>query len=91
LLQFFKKFGKILETWGEQRDFLTVKDNRVSTVISDDDVNGLIVLADLDIFNEKNIDQVIEIANKTKKPEVLSYLMNFKNANIGTSTDDYEL
>ena len=63
----------------------------VSTVISDDDVNGLIVLADLDIFNEKNIDQVIEIANKTKKPEVLSYLMNFKNANIGTSSDDYEL
>lgn len=63
----------------------------VATVVSEDDVNGLVVLADLDIFNEKNIDQVIEMANKAKRPEVLSYLMDFKNASIGSTTDDYEL
>ena len=63
----------------------------VSTVVRDDDVNGLIVLADLEIFNQSNIDSVIELANKAKKPEVLSYLMNFKNSNIGATSDDYEL
>lgn len=63
----------------------------VEVVVEFDDLSGLNTLAELDVFTGKNIDDVIELANKAKKPEILSYLMNYKNSKIGISEEDYDL
>ena len=63
----------------------------VQIVVEFDDLSGLNTLAELDIFTGKNIDSVIELANKAKKPEILSYLMNYKNSKIGITEEDYDL
>lgn len=63
----------------------------VEVVVEFDDLDGLNTLAELDVFTADNIDGIIEIANKAKKPEIVGYLMNYKNANIGIVEDDYEL
>ena len=60
----------------------------VKTVIEYDDVEGIAILADLNMFTGENIDQVIELANRTKKKDTISYLMNYKNAKIGIADDD---
>ena len=56
-----------------------------------DDLAGLTVLAELGVFTGENIDQVVELANASKKPEIVGYLMNYKNASIGFTETDYEL
>ena len=66
-------------------------DQAVRTVIEFDDLSGLNILAKLGVFTGKNIDEVIELANSAKKPESLSFLMNYKNFSIGISETDYEL
>lgn len=43
------------------------------------------------MFTEEDIDELIELANASRKPEILSYLMNYKNAEIGIAETDYEL
>ena len=63
----------------------------VEVVVEFDDLDGLNALADLEVFTAENIDGIIEIANKAKKPEIVGYLMNYKNSNIGIVEDDYEL
>ena len=63
----------------------------VQIVVEFDDLSGLNTLAELDIFTGKNIDSVIELANKAKKQEILSYLMNYKNSKIGITEEDYDL
>lgn len=63
----------------------------VEAVVEFDDLSGLNTLAELEVFTGKNIDDVIEIANKAKKAEILSYLMNYKNSKIGITEEDYEL
>ena len=63
----------------------------VEIVVEFDDLSGLNTLAELEIFTGKNIDQMIELANKAKKTEILSYLMNYKNAHIGITEEDYDL
>ena len=63
----------------------------VEIVIEFDDLDGLNTLAELGIFVGENIDQSIELANSAQKPEILSYLMNYKNAHIGISETDYDL
>ena len=63
----------------------------VEVVIEFDDLAGLNTLAELGIFTGENIDKSIELANSARKPEVLSYLMNYKNAHIGITETDYEL
>ena len=63
----------------------------VQTVVEFDDLAGLNTLAELDVFTGENIDGLIELANSARKPEILSYLMNYKNANIGITETDYEL
>ena len=63
----------------------------VEIVIKYDDLKGLNTLAELGVFTGENIDEVIELANRMEKAEVLSYLMNFKNANIGMDETDYDL
>ena len=63
----------------------------VSTVVEFDDLAGLSILAELGVFTGENIDQVVELANSAKKPEVVGYLMNYKNASIGFEETDYEL
>lgn len=63
----------------------------VQTVVEFDDLAGLTVLAELGVFTGENIDQVVELANASKKPEIVGYLMNYKNASIGFTETDYEL
>lgn len=63
----------------------------VEIVVEYDDLSGLNTLAELNIFTGKNIDQIIDLANKAKKTEILSFLMNYKNAKIGIEEDDYDL
>lgn len=63
----------------------------VEVVIKFDDLAGLNTLAELGVFTGENIDKSIELANAARKPEVLSYLMNYKNAHIGITETDYEL
>lgn len=63
----------------------------VEIFVEFDDLSGLNTLAELEIFTGKNIDQMIELANKAEKPEILSYLMNYKNAHIGITEEDYDL
>ena len=60
----------------------------VQIVIEYDDLEGLRILSDLEVFTGKNIDQVIELANKTGKVDIISYLMNYKNSEIGVESDD---
>ncbi len=63
----------------------------VQIVVEFDDLAGLNTLAELNVFTGKNIDQIIELANKAQKPEILSYLMNYKNTNFGVTEEDYDL
>lgn len=56
-----------------------------------DDLAGLNTLAELGVFTGENIDESIERANSTRKPEILSFLMNYKNAETGITETDYEL
>jgi len=63
----------------------------VKIVVEFDDLAGLNILAELQIFTVKNIDQVIEVVNAAQKPELLSYLMNYKNSNIGMTQTNYDL
>ena len=63
----------------------------VEVVIEFDDLAGLNTLAELGVFTGENIDKSIELANSAQKPEVLSYLMNYKNVHIGITETDYEL
>ena len=63
----------------------------VEIVVQFDDLSGLNTLAELEVFTGENIDQVIELANKAKKAEILSYLMNYKNSKIGITEEDYDL
>lgn len=63
----------------------------VQIVVEFDDLAGLTVLAELGVFTGENIDQVVELANASKKPEIVGYLMNYKNASIGFRETDYEL
>ncbi len=63
----------------------------VQTVIEFDDLAGLNTLAELKVYTGENVDGLIELANSARKPEILSYLMNYKNAEIGITETDYEL
>lgn len=63
----------------------------VQIVVEFDDLSGLNTLAELNVFTGKNIDAVIELANKAQKSEILSYLMNFKNSKIGITEENYDL
>ncbi len=63
----------------------------VQIVVQYDDLAGLNTLAELKVFTGKNIDVIIELANQAKKPEILSFLMNFKNANLGVTETNYDL
>lgn len=63
----------------------------VEIVIEYDDLAGLNTLAELGVFTGENIDGLIELANASRKPEILSCLMNYKNAEIGITETDYEL
>lgn len=65
--------------------------NAVEVVVEFDDLPGLNTLAELDVLTGENIDDVIELANKAKKAEILSYLMNYKNSKIGIAEGDYDL
>ena len=63
----------------------------VKTVVEFDELESLNALAELGLFTPDNIDELIELANRANKPELLSYLMNYKNSHIGISDEDYEL
>lgn len=63
----------------------------VQTVIEFDDLTGLNTLAELGVFTGKNIDGPIELVNSARRPEILSYLTNFKNTEIGITETDYKL
>ena len=63
----------------------------VRIVVEFDDLAGLTVLAELGVFTGENIDQVVELANTSKKPEIVGYLMNYKSRSIGFTETDYEL
>lgn len=63
----------------------------VKTVVEFDELESLSALAELGLFTQSNIDELIELANRANKPELLSYLMNYKNSHIGISEEDYEL
>lgn len=63
----------------------------LQTVIEFDDLAGLNTLAELKVFTGENVDGLIELANSARKPEILSYLLNYKNAEIGITETDYEL
>lgn len=63
----------------------------VEIVVEYDDLSGLNTLAELNVFTGKNIDKIIELANKAKKTEILSFLMNYKNSSIGITETDYDL
>ena len=63
----------------------------VEIVITYDDLNGLTTLAELGVFTRKNIQQVIDVASTAGKPEILSYLMNYQNSEIGFHDLDWEL
>ena len=55
----------------------------IQTVIEYDDVQGLAIIAGLGVIVRGNIDKVIEMANKTGKVDIISFLMNYKNSEIG--------
>ena len=88
---------------GMYGDAVTIRDNELSVieeafaagavevVIEFDDLAGLNTLAELGVFTGKNIDGLIELVNSTRKPEILSYLTNYKNTEIGITETDYEL
>ncbi len=63
----------------------------VKTVVEFDELESLNALAELGLFTPDNIDELIELANRANKPELLSYLMNYKNSHIGIHDEDYEL
>ena len=66
-------------------------ENAVEIVVEFDDLSGLNTLAELDVFTGKNIDNVIDLANRSEQAEILSYLMNYKNTHIGMTETDYDL
>ena len=63
----------------------------VKTVVEFDELESLSALSELGIFTAENIDSLIDLANKANKPELLSYLMNYKNSHFGIGEEDYEL
>ncbi len=63
----------------------------VQTVVEFDELESLHALAELGIFTAENMDTLIELANRAGKADVLSYLLNYKNANMGMTEEDYEL
>ncbi|MBO4831978.1 MAG: hypothetical protein J5569_05895 [Oscillospiraceae bacterium] len=63
----------------------------VEVVVEFDDLSGLNTLAELGVFTGRNIDQVIDLANRSEQAEILSYLMNYKNTKIGIFDTDYDL
>ncbi len=63
----------------------------VEVVVEFDDLSGLNTLAELGVFTGKNIDQVIDLANRSEQAEILSYLMNYKKTKIGIFDADYDL
>ncbi|MCR4600884.1 MAG: leucine-rich repeat domain-containing protein [Clostridia bacterium] len=52
-------------------------------VISAEDLETLAVLAELEVFTEDNIDELIELVNRSRKVEILSFLLDFKNRKNG--------
>lgn len=66
-------------------------DKAVEVVVVQDNLAGLHTLTEFGIFTGKNIDALIDLANNAKQPEILSYLMQFKNESIGVQETDYEL
>lgn len=63
----------------------------VQIVIEFDNLAGLNTLAEVGVLTGENIDGLIELANAAQKPEILLYLMDYKNAEIGITETDYEL
>lgn len=43
------------------------------------------------MFTGENVDGLIELADSARKPEILSCLMDYKNAEIGITETDYKL
>jgi len=63
----------------------------VEIVIKYDDLKGLDTLAKLGVFTTNNIQKVIELANVAGKTDVLGYLMNYQNTEIGFADDEWDL
>ena len=63
----------------------------VEMIVELDDLATLDMLEQQEIFTGKNIDKLIEEANKQKKIEILSYLMNYKNSKLGIKEEKYDL
>jgi len=63
----------------------------VEIVIKYDDLKGLDTLAKLGVFTTNNIQKVIELANVAVKTDVLGYLMNYQNTEIGFADDEWDL
>ncbi len=66
----------------------------IEVVVEFDDLAGLNILAELGVFTGQNIDGVIELANRSRQADILSYLLNYKNSQLGMTEsggDDYEL
>ncbi len=66
----------------------------IEVVVEFDDLAGLNMLAELGVFTGQNIDGIIELANQSRQTDILSYLLNYKNSQLGisdTTGDDYEL
>lgn len=66
-------------------------DKAIDYVIEYDDLSGLNTLAEYEIFTGRNIDRLIELANRAKQTEILSFLMDYKNDKIGITETDYDL
>ena len=63
----------------------------VNVVVEFDDLAGLNMLAELGVFTGQNIDSVIELANQSRQPDILSYLLNYKNTHLAMNENQDDL
>lgn len=66
-------------------------DQAVKIVIACDDINGLNTLAQLGVFNMKNISRVIELAVAAGRTDIVGFLMEHQHQDIGFSGGEWEL
>ena len=74
------------------REFLKEHlDEIVEVICQREDLERLSVLAELGCFSETNMDDCMDIVNRSGKTKLLSFLMNYKQENIQGETFDFSL
>ncbi len=78
----------------KEKLFSHVKDNlaeALKSLAAENAVEQLRTMSEAGFFDEENIDEAIDILNKTDNRELMTYLMDYKHENIGTLDFDFSI